>query len=87
MVLHVPLLATLLFASDSARVAPNDNRAPAGRLRRGVLTLELDAARMGPGETYDFELTPSAPSDLTLLAVVRGRANRVWQIRLPIRVR
>src|SRR5258706_1664829 len=47
MLVHVPLIATLLFtpASDSsARVAPNDNRAPAGRLRNGVLTLQLDAA-------------------------------------------
>src|SRR6267142_4978316 len=47
MIVHLPLIATLLFvpaADSSARVAPNDNRAPAGQLRHGVFTLQLDAA-------------------------------------------
>ncbi len=64
-----------LFAKDGAEVAA------------AQATVRPARVRMGPGETYDFELTPSAPSDLTLLAVVRGRAGRIWQIRLPIRVR
>jgi FtsP/CotA-like multicopper oxidase with cupredoxin domain len=64
-----------LFAKDGAEVAAEQATAQPARLR------------MGPGETYDFEFTPSAPSDLTLLAVVRGRAGRTWQIRLPISVR
>jgi len=64
-----------LFAKDGAEVSAERAAAQPARLR------------MGPGETYDFAFTPIAPSDLTLLAVVRGRAGMVWQIRLPIRVR
>ena len=42
--------------------------------------------RLGPGETYDFAVTPAAPGDLRLDAVVRGRANVVGTLRVPIHV-
>jgi FtsP/CotA-like multicopper oxidase with cupredoxin domain len=63
------------FAKDGAEVAGAQATPRPARVR------------MGPGETYDFELTPGAPSDLTLLAVVRGRAGRTWEIRVAMRVR
>src|SRR5262249_48179423 len=50
-----------LFAKDGAEVSPEQ------------ATLRPARLRMGPGETYDFEVTPRAPADLALLAVVRGR--------------
>jgi FtsP/CotA-like multicopper oxidase with cupredoxin domain len=65
-----------LFAKDGAEVAA----AQAGP-RPARLT-------MGPGETYDFEITPAAPADMMLQMIVRGAQSRIiGQIRLPIRVR
>jgi FtsP/CotA-like multicopper oxidase with cupredoxin domain len=42
--------------------------------------------RMGPGETYDFEFTPTVVGDLTLQATVRSRGRTIGTIRVPIRV-
>ncbi len=70
------VLAWRPFAKDGAEVPAQQAAPRPARLR------------MGPGETYDFEFTPVAPSDLVLLAVVRGRGNAViGQIRVPIRIR
>ncbi len=79
MVVHVPLIVTLLFtpASDSsARVAPNDNRAPAGRLRNGVLTLQLDAA-LG---TW----SPEGEHGPRIVIAVFGERGRAVQIPGPL---
>src|SRR5262245_24833631 len=48
MLVPASLMAALAIASGSdstARIAPNDNTKAAGQLRRGVLTLQLDAIR------------------------------------------
>src|SRR5258708_39502477 len=79
MLVHVPLSATLLFtpASDSsARVAPNDNRAPAGRLRNGVLTLQLDAA-LG---TW----SPEGEHGPRIVIAAFGERGRAVQIPAPL---
>ena len=63
------------FAKDGAELPPQQAIARPAHLR------------MGPGETYDFAFTPSAATDLTLTALVRGRARVIGVIRLTIRVR
>ena len=42
---------------------------------------------LGPGETYDFEFTPTATRDYSLVATVFARLGTVGAIRVPIRVR
>ncbi len=42
---------------------------------------------LGPGETYDFEFTPTAARDFSLVATVFNRTGTVGTIRVPIRVR
>lgn len=42
---------------------------------------------LGPGETYDFEFTPNAARDLSLVATVLERGRTVGTIKVPIRVR
>jgi FtsP/CotA-like multicopper oxidase with cupredoxin domain len=59
--LVLPLALAFAAAADTARVVPNDNREPAGRLRAGVLTVRLDVVRAewrpeadsGPGITVE----------------------------------
>lgn len=63
------------FAKDGADLPPLQAVARPSRVR------------MGPGETYDFEFTPSTATDLILTTVVRGRTRIIGLIRLPIRVR
>jgi FtsP/CotA-like multicopper oxidase with cupredoxin domain len=63
------------FAKDGADVAPAQMADRPARVT------------MGPGETYDFEITPNDSTDLTLQMIVRGRVGPIGTIRLPIRIR
>ncbi|HXE84225.1 MAG TPA: multicopper oxidase domain-containing protein [Gemmatimonadales bacterium] len=64
-----------LFAKDGADVAPAQTADRPARVT------------MGPGETYDFDITPNDSTDLTLQMIVRGRVGPIGTIRLPIRIR
>ncbi|MGH7546595.1 MAG: multicopper oxidase domain-containing protein [Gemmatimonadales bacterium] len=78
---HIALLrdstvqAWRAFAKDGADLAAQQ----ATVRRAGVL--------LGPGETYDFEFTPSVAADFSLVATIRSRDRTIGTIRVPIRAR
>jgi FtsP/CotA-like multicopper oxidase with cupredoxin domain len=89
-VIPLAFMLALVTSADTARVVPNDNRAPAGRLHAGVLTVRLEARQGtlfpegedGPGVTVlafaEAGRAPSAPGPL-----VRVRAGT--EVRVTLR--
>ncbi|HEY0671388.1 MAG TPA: multicopper oxidase domain-containing protein [Longimicrobiales bacterium] len=72
--------ASSLFASEPGSISANDNRVPAGTLRKGVLTVALEA-RVG-------KWTPQAENGGSILVQAFGEVGKALQIPGPlIRVR
>jgi len=63
------------FAKDGASLPPEQ------------ATVRPASLLLGPGETYDFEFTPTAARDFSLVVNVFNRTRTVGTIGVPIRAR
>lgn len=85
-VIAITLMPLLGQAGDAAvpRIAPNENRVPAGTLEHGVLTvrLEIREGEWHPGTTDGPAISPQIP--VTIESAAFGEAGRNLQIPGPL---